>query len=126
MQMEAVMRQPLFAVTVISAFWLSFMATSLVSARYGDGHEDLGKAAIENISVRQQLNVHWKEYGCHDEINRDLLLAPMWCKGKKSAWGDPLYPFRSEGEESKRNMPHIAGAALWWSRSSPGPYASER
>jgi len=107
------MSRPLFTVTVISTFWLSFMTTSLVSANYGGGHENLGNVATENISVRQQLDTHWKKYGCNDEINKDLLLAPMWCKGKQSAWGDPLYLFRSEDEESERNMPHIAGVPLW-------------
>jgi hypothetical protein len=118
--MEAVVTRSFFAVTVISAFWLSFMTTSLVSASYGGSHEDLGKAAIGNISVRQQFNTLWKQYGCDDEINKDLLLAPMWCEGKQSAWGDPLYPFRSEGEESEHSMSHIAGVGLWWSRSLLG------
>jgi len=98
--MEAVMSRPLFAVTVISAFWLSFITPSLVSTNYGEGPESRGETAIENMSVRQQLNILWKKYGCHDELNKDLLLAPMWCKEKQNAWDDPLYPF------------HIAGVAL--------------
>lgn len=108
------MSRPLFAITVISAFWLSFLTTSLVSGNYGGGHEDLGKAAIANISVRQQLNILWKQYGCHEEINKDLLLAPMWCKGKQSTWGDPL-------GEGNREGSYVASVPRWGSLPSSWP-----
>jgi hypothetical protein len=118
-QMEADMSRPLFAVTVISAFWLSYMSISLVYGSSGAGHEDLGeKAAIMESAGERQYppsweNQHkhsWKKYGCFDEMIKDLLLAPMWCKG---AWSDPLYPFPSEGEKSERNVSRIADVALW-------------
>ena len=120
--MEADMSRPLFAVTAISAFWLSYLSTSLVYGSGGTGYENLGERAaiIENAGERQYPtsweNQHkhgWKKYGCFDEMIKDLLLTPMWCKG---AWGDPLYPFPSEGEKSERNVSRTADVALRWSR----------
>jgi hypothetical protein len=113
------MSRPLFAVTAISAFCLSFIMTSLVSASHGSRHEDLGERAaiIESAVVRQyptsRENQHkygWKKYGCFDKMVKDLQLAPMWCKG---AWGDPIYPYPSEGEKSERNVSHRADIAQW-------------
>jgi hypothetical protein len=118
-QMEANMNRPLFAVAAISAFWLSYMSTSLVYGSGGIGYEDFGEraAVIESAGERQyptswesQQKHGWKKYGCFDEMIKDLLLRPMWCKG---AWGAPLYPFPSEGEKSERNVSRIADVELW-------------
>ena len=116
------MSRLLFTVTAISAFGLSYMSTSLVFGSGGAGYEDLGERAaiIESAGERQSPtsweNQHkhgWKKYGCFDGMIKDLLLTPMWCKG---AWGDPLYPFPSEGDKSERNVFRTADVALWWSR----------
>ena len=99
------------------------MTASLASGSYGSGHEDLGeRAAMQRAIVwkhavsawKTQDKFGWKKYGCFDKINEDLQLAPMWCddEDKRSAFGDPLYPFRNGGNESERNVFHIAGVAL--------------
>jgi hypothetical protein len=102
------MSRLLFAVTAVSAFWLSYMSISLVYGSGGTGHEDLRERAaiIESAgewqyptSWENQHKHGWKKDGCFDEMIKDLLLTPMWCKG---AWGDPLYPFPSEGEKLER------------------------
>jgi hypothetical protein len=110
--MEVVMHRPLLA--TIGALWLLATTAALASGGHGSGQIDPERATIGNTSVRQSLDTgwekqdNWKKYGCHDEINKDLLAAPMWCKGRRIGWGDPLYPFRSEGEESERNVfPHL-------------------
>jgi hypothetical protein len=106
------MSRPLFAVTAISAFGLSFITTSLVSTSYGSGHEDLGeRAAIILSAVVPQYstsreNKHkygWKEYGCFDKMVKDLQLIPMWCN---DAWNDPIYLFASEDERSEQWVSH--------------------
>jgi hypothetical protein len=113
------MSRPLFAVIAISAFGLSFIMTSLVSASYGSRHEDVGERAaiIESVVVPQyptsRENQHkygWNEYGCFDKMVQDLQLAPMWCKG---AWDDSIYPFASEDKKLERNRSRIANMALW-------------
>jgi hypothetical protein len=112
------MRRPLFA--AIGALWLSAITAALATGNSG-GQKNIGKAAIENMHVRSSLHAglnnqdkySLNKYGCRDEINKDLLI-PMWCKQNKIGWGDPLYPFRSDGTESERNvLPHLwAGRRL--------------
>jgi len=85
------MGRPLFVVTVISVFCLSFIVTSLVSGgRSRGGHESIGKlAAFEGGGVWQPQfgklaafeggGVWQPQYGCQGKLSGALLLSPMWC-----------------------------------------------
>lgn len=95
------MSRPLFAITVISAFCLSFIVTSLVSADYGGGdHDNFGKLATFKTLVTSLVSASrsdgghesfgklavfrgggvWQpQYGCQNDLNGFLLLSPVWC-----------------------------------------------
>jgi hypothetical protein len=129
-QMEAVMSRPLFALTAISAFGLSFMTTSLVYGSFGSGHEDLGERAaiVERAGVRHyptswenQIKYGWKKYGCFDKMNKELRLAPMWCEGNARllAMSVGLVPMGNSGQFGRSVICLHCGDTDWVGEISP-------
>jgi hypothetical protein len=125
------MSRPLFAITVIGAFCLSFIVTSLVSTNQGGGgqnkfdklatfrslmtslvsanqggggHENFGK-----LTVFRGGGVWQPQYGCQKHLNGFLVLSPIWCTD-----GGTVYFYDGKGITTITTEPSVSADPAQW------------
>jgi len=129
------MSRPLFAITVIGAFCLSFIVTTLVSADHGGGgqnnfgklatfgslmtslvsasHSDGGHENFGKLAVFRSGGVWQPHYGCQNHLNGFLVLSPIWCTE-----GGTVYFYDGKGITTTMTEPSISTDPARW--PSPG------